>query len=46
MGDGVSKYVDGISAKLLNQMKYAVDVMSLQKEVKGIFAVGLNIALD
>jgi hypothetical protein len=35
MGEYVSKYADAISRKLLNQMKNAVDVTSLQKEVKG-----------
>jgi hypothetical protein len=35
MGEYVSKYIDDISRKLLDQMKNAVDVTSLQKEVKG-----------
>ncbi|CAI2175417.1 9296_t:CDS:10 [Funneliformis geosporum] len=34
MGGRVSKYVDDISGKLLNQMKNTVDIVSLQKEVK------------
>ncbi|PKC76084.1 hypothetical protein RhiirA1_371869 [Rhizophagus irregularis] len=34
MGEYVSKYIDDISRKLLDQMKNAVDVTSLQKEVK------------
>jgi hypothetical protein len=43
MGDRVSKYVDDTSGKLLNQMKNAVDVTSLQREAKGTF---LKISFD
>ncbi|RIA93049.1 Golgi transport complex subunit 5-domain-containing protein [Glomus cerebriforme] len=34
MGERVSKFVEDISGKLLNQMRDAVDVTSLQREVK------------
>ncbi|CAG8524966.1 9401_t:CDS:10 [Funneliformis mosseae] len=42
MGERVSKYVDDISGKLLNQMKYTVDFVSLQKEVKDSGVVPLK----
>ncbi|CAG8589539.1 19903_t:CDS:2 [Racocetra fulgida] len=35
MGERVSKYVDDIFAKLLDQMRNAIDSASLQKEIKG-----------
>ncbi|CAG8518320.1 242_t:CDS:10 [Cetraspora pellucida] len=42
MGERVSKYVDDIFAKLLDQMKNAIDSASLQKEIKDFGAASMK----
>ncbi|CAG8733579.1 4061_t:CDS:2, partial [Racocetra persica] len=42
MGERVSKYVDDIFAKLLDQMRNAIDSASLQKEIKDFGAASMK----